>query len=69
MNFGKANNGTPLRGKARVSRLQNKTRESSAYPSALQLYPVPPTDDISLEEFEDLAVLRLRVRYSLIFWS
>ena len=33
----------------------------SDYPSALQLYPLPPTMDISLEEFEECAVERLRL--------
>jgi len=31
------------------------------YPAALQLYNCPPTDDISLEQFEDWAVERLRL--------
>ena len=31
------------------------------YPSAIQLYQQPPTMDISLEMFEDLAVQRLKV--------
>jgi len=35
--------------------------EGGDYPSALQLYLQPPTMDISLESFEDLAVQRLKV--------
>merc|ERR1719232_1663600 len=55
---------TPNRTNNRQSRLgsrRNNVYSSASYPSALQLYPVPPTDDISLEDFEDLAVQRLRV--------
>ena len=33
----------------------------SNYPSGLQLHLQPPTMDISLEMFEDLAVQRLKV--------
>jgi len=35
--------------------------EDEKYPSAIQLYLQPPTMDISLESFEDLAVQRLKV--------
>lgn len=35
--------------------------ENEKYPSAIQLYLQPPTMDISLESFEDLAVQRLKV--------
>jgi len=35
--------------------------EIEKYPSAIQLYLQPPTMDISLESFEDLAVQRLKV--------
>ena len=73
MDFG---SGTPKRAKRplniRDSRnLTKKNLENYAeaaldgrYPSAVQLYPTPPTQDISLESFEDLAVQRLRVSYS-----
>lgn len=30
------------------------------YPDRLQMYKLPPTDNISLEEFEELAVERLK---------
>ena len=42
--------------------LAGERGDSELYPAALNLYPVPPTQDISLELFEDLAVQRLRVR-------
>ena len=69
MDFG---SGTPKRAKRplniRDSRnLTKKNLENYAeaaldgrYPSAVQLYPTPPTQDISLESFEDLAVQRVR---------
>ncbi|XP_001639500.2 DNA primase large subunit [Nematostella vectensis] len=36
-------------------------REESRYPDRLQMYKIPPTDNISLEEFEELAIERLKV--------
>ena len=75
MDFGSAGsrNGTPSTGKRshNIRDSRNLTKrvllagdrgDTGAYPAALNLYPVPPTQDISLELFEDLAVQRLRVR-------
>ena len=75
MDFGTAGsrNGTPSTGKRshNIRDSRNLTKrvllagdrgDTPAYPAALNLYPVPPTQDISLELFEDLAVQRLRVR-------
>ena len=79
MDFGTAGsrNGTPSTGKRshNIRDSRNLTKrvllagdrgDTPAYPAALNLYPVPPTQDISLELFEDLAVQRLRVRSSSI---
>lgn len=41
-------------------RKRAKRERSSAYPSALQLYKMPPTEVIKLEEFEELAEKRLK---------
>ena len=76
MDFGSAglnrsSNGTPNRVRGRNFRDRNTlhkrhildgSSDEGKYPAALQLYPVPPVKDISLESFEDLAVQRLRVR-------
>lgn len=35
-------------------------RQAGLYPHALQFYKLPPIDVISLEEFEDLALERLK---------
>lgn len=35
-------------------------REAGRYPHPLQFYALPPTEEVSLEEFEMLAVDRLR---------
>lgn len=35
-------------------------RDFKRYPDRLQMYKLPPTDNISLEEFEELAVERLK---------
>jgi len=77
MEFGSSSNksfnnsfGTPNRAKggARTVRDERKFQkgrklnaENEKYPSAIQLYLQPPTMDISLESFEDLAVQRLKV--------
>ena len=45
----------------RQRRLQNSAEDPVADLPALQLYQVPPTMDITLLEFEDLAVQRLKV--------
>ena len=45
----------------RQRRLQSSAEDTEAYLAALQLYQTPPTMDITLLEFEDLAVQRLRV--------
>ncbi len=36
------------------------TRDLSRYPTALNFYKVPPTDEVTLDEFEALAVTRLK---------
>ena len=41
--------------------LAGESGDSELYPAALNLYPVPHTQDTSLETLEDLAVQRLRV--------
>ena len=42
---------------------QDGMETDERYPSGLSLYSSPPVGDISLEMFEDLAVLRLRVSF------
>ena len=37
-----------------------KKKKSQAYPIRLQLYKTPPVDIISLQEFEELALQRLK---------
>ena len=63
--------GTPSRSKGgsrtvrderNLMRGRKLSPEDEKYPSAIQLYLQPPTMDISLESFEDLAVQRLKVR-------
>ena len=45
-------------------------RDLSKYPHRLQFYTLPPTDDISLEDFETMAVDRLKgCRGSLSIYS
>lgn len=44
------------RRKAKSAKLPGGVR----YEHTLQFYTTPPTDDISLQEFEDLAVERLK---------
>eukprot|EP00055_Hartaetosiga_balthica_P003825 m.9104 g.9104 ORF g.9104 m.9104 type:complete len:511 (+) comp3364_c0_seq1:14-1546(+) len=41
--------------------VDKKKRDDSKYTTSLSFYSQPPTEDISLEEFEDLAVARLHV--------
>lgn len=63
--------GTPTRNKGAAKTIRGErnllrgrqldTEEESKYPSGIQLYLQPPTMDISLEMFEDLAVQRLKV--------
>jgi len=60
--------GTPSRSGVRSIRAERNLLKSKRifngeanYPSALQLYLQPPTMDISLENFEDFAVQRLKV--------
>jgi hypothetical protein len=38
-----------------------KSRVACSYPCALQLYKLPPTEVVSLQEFEELAEKRLRL--------
>ncbi|KAK7501096.1 hypothetical protein BaRGS_00007581 [Batillaria attramentaria] len=54
----KTNNRTPL---ATRKRHKVDLGKVTAYNHCLQLYRVPPTDTISLDEFEELAVERLKV--------
>ena len=35
-------------------------RDWGQYPDRLQMYKIPPIDSISLEEFEELAIERLK---------
>ena len=37
-----------------------KSAKTQAYPTRLQLYKTPPVDIISLQEFEELALQRLK---------
>eukprot|EP00092_Neocalanus_flemingeri_P011576 GFUD01012477.1.p1 GENE.GFUD01012477.1~~GFUD01012477.1.p1 ORF type:complete len:562 (-),score=199.08 GFUD01012477.1:87-1772(-) len=63
--------GTPSRNKGGAKTIRDErnllrgrlltAEEEGGYPSAIQLYLQPPTMDISLEMFEDLAVQRLKV--------
>ena len=58
-----------LAGKRRGYKMQfrkAKRVRSSVYPSALQLYKVPPTEVIKLEEFEELAEKRLKRMHIII---
>jgi len=72
MEFGKKGTPTGVRSQARtpgrkmtireqrtVARLY--TEQDSEYPSALQMYERPPHCDVSLQDFEDMAVERLKV--------
>lgn len=40
--------------------IKNSTRLKSEYPYSLQLYSVPPSETIGLQELEDWAVERLK---------
>ena len=48
---------------------QDGMETDERYPSGLSLYSSPPVGDISLEMFEDLAVLRLRVGFVYLYLS
>jgi len=39
---------------------QKRTLKSQVYPTRLQLYKTPPVDTIGLQEFEELALQRLK---------
>ena len=41
----------------------DKRRESAATPVELNFYATPPSYELSLDEFEELALARLKVRY------
>jgi len=61
----KTNPRTPARKlterEARQATKEGRSRQSSEYPTPVQLYSRPPVCDVSLEEFEELAVERLKV--------
>merc|ERR1739845_117388 len=59
--MGSNNKGRQRLRELRHKRLQVSTDDSGTTLTALQLYKTPPTMDITLVEFEDLAVQRLRV--------
>ena len=40
--------------------IKNSMKLKSEYSHSLQLYQLPPTETVSLQEFEDLAVDRLK---------
>ncbi len=46
----------------RVVRLEGG-RRAELYPHSLQFYTIPPTENISLQEFEDFAVERLKGKH------
>ncbi|GFS36961.1 DNA primase large subunit [Trichonephila inaurata madagascariensis] len=48
-------------GRARRQQSLKGQKECQQYPHSLQFYKYPPTDTITLEEFEDLALERLKV--------
>ena len=50
---------TPKEARKRTIKLE-PGRNPDLYPHSLQFYSVPPTDNISLQEFEDLAIERLK---------
>ena len=50
---------TPKEARKRTIKLE-PGRDPDQYPHILQFYSVPPTDNISLQEFEDLAIERLK---------
>ncbi|XP_068681168.1 DNA primase large subunit-like [Montipora foliosa] len=52
--------GSRLRKEARRSQLEG-TQNTGKYGHGLQMYKVPPTDNITLEEFEEFAIHRLKV--------
>ena len=50
---------TPKEARKKIIKLE-PGRNADFYPHNLQFYAVPPTDNISLQEFEDLAIERLK---------
>ena len=50
---------TPKEARKRTIKLE-PGQNLDRYPHSLQFYSVPPTDNISLQEFEDLAIERLK---------
>ena len=51
--------GSRSRKEARRSQLEG-TQNTGKYGHGLQMYKVPPTDNITLEEFEEFAIHRLK---------
>ena len=51
--------GDPNRRKSKSAKLED-TENAGKYVHGLQMYKVPPTDNITLEEFEEFAIDRLK---------
>lgn len=46
-------------GRRRTNKIKKEIK-TTAYPHTLQFYKIPPTETISLQEFEEFAVERLK---------
>jgi len=57
----KGSKGLTFAQRNKMRRMGDTLDGEDAYPCSLQLYSTPPTMDVSLEQFEDWAVQRLRV--------
>lgn len=51
--------GNPKRRKSKITKLED-AENVGKYVHGLQMYKVPPTDNITLEEFEEFAIDRLK---------
>ena len=60
--------GDRKRRKSRPTKLED-TENTGKYVHGLQMYRVPPTDNITLEEFEEFAIDRLKGIKAYIFIS